>query len=154
MRTYSYPYGPGDMQTWGPCLGHPNDPRTPEVDYEEAFEEEKQKALAFINEHVCGEWGTAGTSHGVTAKVMPFFRLALAGLPAEKKLTVTRHSETLTGQDDFWTGRLMKAACWGMDSQEAWKFKPADVAKAEEILLDVLDEACERLAEDQAAGRC
>ncbi len=21
-------YGPGDAQTWGPCTGHPNDPRT------------------------------------------------------------------------------------------------------------------------------
>ena len=23
--------GPGDEETWGPCTGHPNDPRTPEA---------------------------------------------------------------------------------------------------------------------------
>ena len=23
-------YGPGDEITWGPCMGHPMDPRTPE----------------------------------------------------------------------------------------------------------------------------
>lgn len=156
MRTYSYPYGPGDWQTWGPCLGHPNDPRTPELseaEYEAALEEEKQKALSFINEHVCGEWGVRETSQGVTQEVMPFFRLELAKLPEEKKAIITRHTKTLTGQDDFWTGKLMKAACWGMDSEAAWKFKPADVRAAEKILLDVLDKACERLAEKQAEGR-
>jgi hypothetical protein len=25
-------YGPGDSETWGPCTGHPADPRTPELD--------------------------------------------------------------------------------------------------------------------------
>lgn len=24
-------FGPGDQQTWPPCMGHPNDPRTPEA---------------------------------------------------------------------------------------------------------------------------
>lgn len=157
MRTYSYPYGPGDWQTWGPCLGHPNDPRTPELseaEYEAAWEEEKQEALSFINDNVCGEWSVRGTSQGVTAEVMPFFRLELAKLPEEKKSIVTKYTQTLTGQDDYWTGKLMKAACWEMDSETVWKFKPSDIAKAEEILLDVLDEACERLAEKQADRRC
>jgi hypothetical protein len=37
--------GPGDEETWGPCLNHPNDPRTPdwsgdiEVKQEEVYEE-------------------------------------------------------------------------------------------------------------------
>jgi hypothetical protein len=26
------PYGPGDPETWGPCNGHPLDPRTPEAE--------------------------------------------------------------------------------------------------------------------------
>jgi hypothetical protein len=25
-------FGPGDAATWPPCMGHPNDPRTPEAD--------------------------------------------------------------------------------------------------------------------------
>lgn len=156
MRAY-YPYGPGDWQTWGPCLGHPNDPRTPELseaEYEAAFAEEKEKALAFINDNICGEWSVRGDSQGVTQEVMPFFRLELAKLPEEKKATITKYTQTLTGQDDFWTGKLMKAACCGMDSEAVWKFKPADASEAESILLDVLDEACECLAEKQAEGRC
>jgi len=24
-------HGPGDPETWGPCTGHPNDPRTPDL---------------------------------------------------------------------------------------------------------------------------
>jgi hypothetical protein len=27
--------GPGDEQTWGPCVGHPNDPRAESEDGEE-----------------------------------------------------------------------------------------------------------------------
>lgn len=26
-------YGPGDEQTWPPCAGHPNDPRTDDEDF-------------------------------------------------------------------------------------------------------------------------
>ena len=31
-------FGPGDSATWPPCMGHPNDPRTPEVDEDAALE--------------------------------------------------------------------------------------------------------------------
>ena len=27
--------GPGDSETWAPCVGHPNDPRTPDCDDDE-----------------------------------------------------------------------------------------------------------------------
>jgi len=32
--------GPGDEQTWGPCTGHPLDPRTEEWDLEDEDEDE------------------------------------------------------------------------------------------------------------------
>jgi hypothetical protein len=35
--------GPGDPETWGPCTGHPNDPRTP--DDTERFEETREKII-------------------------------------------------------------------------------------------------------------
>lgn len=89
-----------------------------------------------------------------SAEVMPFFRQELAKLPEEKKSIVTKYTQTLTGQDDYWTGKLMKAACWGMDSETVWKFQLADTSEAESILQNVLNAACERLAEKQAAGRC
>ena len=31
-------FGPGDQQTWPPCMGHPNDPRTPASDDDAALE--------------------------------------------------------------------------------------------------------------------
>ena len=31
-------FGPGDAATWPPCMGHPNDPRTPESDEDAALE--------------------------------------------------------------------------------------------------------------------
>ena len=31
-------FGPGDAATWPPCMGHPNDPRTPECDEDDALE--------------------------------------------------------------------------------------------------------------------
>ena len=42
---YKYPYtnmpGPGDEETWGPCTGHPGDPRTEDItespEYEAMF---------------------------------------------------------------------------------------------------------------------
>jgi len=33
--------GPGDPETWGPCLNHPNDPRTP--DWSGEIEERKEE---------------------------------------------------------------------------------------------------------------
>jgi len=42
---YKYPFtnipGPGDPETWGPCTGHPMDPRTP--DTSEAVSEEQER---------------------------------------------------------------------------------------------------------------
>jgi len=35
-------YGPGDPQTWPPCTGHPNDPRTPEPpEWDQMTDEQK-----------------------------------------------------------------------------------------------------------------
>ena len=31
-------FGPGDSATWPPCMGHPNDPRTPASDDDAALE--------------------------------------------------------------------------------------------------------------------
>lgn len=36
--TKFHEFGPGDSATWPPCMGHPNDPRTPEVDEDAALE--------------------------------------------------------------------------------------------------------------------
>jgi hypothetical protein len=36
-------YGPGDECTWGPYLGHPNDPRAPDVEYEDEDEDEDEE---------------------------------------------------------------------------------------------------------------
>jgi hypothetical protein len=30
--------GPGDPETWGPCVGHPNDPRTPDITESPVYE--------------------------------------------------------------------------------------------------------------------
>ena len=38
-------YGPGDEQTWAPCAGHPNDPRTDDEDFAD-FEESVSYAEA------------------------------------------------------------------------------------------------------------
>jgi len=57
MKRYKYPYsnmpGPGDEETWGPCTGHPLDPRTPEpientdefADMKESMQEERIKDI-------------------------------------------------------------------------------------------------------------
>lgn len=39
-------FGPGDSQTWPPCYGHPNDPRTDDLfpedeDQDDLFDDEK-----------------------------------------------------------------------------------------------------------------
>lgn len=31
-------FGPGDEETWGPCFGHPLDPRTEEDDFEDQWQ--------------------------------------------------------------------------------------------------------------------
>lgn len=77
-------YGPGDPETWGHYLGHPNDPGTPELTQaqEEAlFEQAAQECKKFLEENICGELSNAGTSHGATEKVAPAFAAILAGLP-------------------------------------------------------------------------
>lgn len=38
--------GPGDPETWPPCTGHPNDPRTPEA-YEDSDEYKERKQEIF-----------------------------------------------------------------------------------------------------------
>ena len=38
--------GPGDPETWPPCANHPNDPRTPQREYDELDDEEQIEALA------------------------------------------------------------------------------------------------------------
>lgn len=79
-------YGYGDIQTCGPCTGHPNDPRTDELPQHvinEMFDAEVQKKLEFINDNVNGEFSKEGTSHGVTDKVLPVFGSVLAGLSDE-----------------------------------------------------------------------
>ena len=35
--------GPGDQETWGPCTGHPGDPRTEDRTESVAFEDTKQE---------------------------------------------------------------------------------------------------------------
>jgi len=49
-------YGPGDLETCGPCMGHPHDPRTPEPCYKkEAFAD--WHAECFMNEFATSQGG-------------------------------------------------------------------------------------------------
>ena len=46
MIDYSRIPGPGDPETWGPCTGHPLDPRTVDVRDTTEFEEMRDKIIA------------------------------------------------------------------------------------------------------------
>ena len=37
--------GPGDEETWGPCIGHPNDPRTVDITETAEFEQVKERIM-------------------------------------------------------------------------------------------------------------
>jgi len=43
--------GPGDEETWGPCVNHPGDPRTPDLDgeYEEKELELRDERMADVD---------------------------------------------------------------------------------------------------------
>jgi hypothetical protein len=115
--------GPGDPCTWGPCTGHPNNPRTPELtraQKDELFEQAFQKHKKLLTENVCCEESKAGTSHGVTEKIVPTFASTLADLP---KGDITR---------------LMNFVCWGKDF---------DIS---ELLETVMKTAIDKVAEIEA----
>lgn len=38
-------YGPGDEETWAPCCGHPNDPRSDDYEEEEDQEDDDEDAI-------------------------------------------------------------------------------------------------------------
>ena len=56
-------YGPGDDETWGPCAGHPSDPRT-----EEDMTEEQAKAVAI---EAAEDAFIAAISDGDQTKTLP-----------------------------------------------------------------------------------
>jgi hypothetical protein len=43
-------FGPGDPQTWGPCTGHPGDPRTDDLFPPEEDEEPEDEELGDYDE--------------------------------------------------------------------------------------------------------
>jgi len=45
--------GPGDSVTWMPCGGHPNDPRTEEIDYCEKCNEPMDEHEVLDGEYIC-----------------------------------------------------------------------------------------------------
>ena len=115
--------GPGDPCTWGPCMGHPNDPRTPELTQaqEEAlFEQAVQERKKFLEENICGELSNAGTSHGATEKVAPAFAAILAGLPDAEII------------------QMMNMSCWNEQD------------KLSAFISKLIDRAIDKAAEQEA----
>ena len=115
--------GSGDSCTWGPCMGHPNDPRTPELTQaqEEAlFEQAVQERKKFLEENICGELSNAGTSLGATEKVAPAFADILAGLPDVKIIP------------------MMNMSCWNEQD------------KLSAFISKLLDRAIDKAAEQEA----
>ena len=123
MRVKEFAAGPGDCSTWGPCTGHPNDPRT---DFQTPDENDPEfkaiytKKLDHIVRHVCGELSLARTSHGITDLVADEFGAILAAIPKSD------------------VQKIMFALCWNGAEKDALT-----------LLDSIFEKACQKLAEDQ-----
>ena len=114
--------GYGDPETWGPYLGHPNDPGTPELTQaqEEAlFEQAVQERKKFLEENICGELSNAGTSHGATEKVAPAFSAILAGLPDTEIIQIMTMS--CWNEQDKLSGFISKLIDRAIDKAAEWE---------------------------------
>ena len=57
MKNFNHMPGPGDPETWGPCYGHPLDPRTPDP-YEPSYEELRDRTAQIIADDQDLFWDT------------------------------------------------------------------------------------------------
>lgn len=122
MGTRFVTTGYGDPETWGPYLGHPNDPGTPELTQaqEEAlFGQAVQERKKFLEENICGELSNAGTSHGATEKVAPAFSAILAGLPDTEIIQMMNMS--CWNEQDKLSGFISKLIDRAIDKAAEWE---------------------------------
>lgn len=113
---HTYIPGPGDEATWGPCLGHPNDPRTDSEPDDGLEDLGKDELIELVREHcdtidrlIAGLRNPA-LNHGcVPPEIGKSFADSLAGSSTREVSRIMaewQYVAALYQQDWFWQLRL------------------------------------------------
>ena len=105
--------GPGDEETWGPCTGHPMDPRTPEPIEESGWYQDKAKEEFLSRLDDIGGWFLESITEAPDDKLKELAKSVKTAVDPTKQEESTAHAAI-----GLLVVAMVEKYCWPGDEWE------------------------------------